>query len=388
MKNKIVGTFVCMLLIGAALSVSGTVLVRNNSNPLSKSNTLYVGGSGPGNYTKIQDAINDSSYGDTVFVYNGTYVENVEVGKSVSLIGEDKETTIIDGGFTGDVVNVSSDYVTISGFTVQNSKNGWESSGIILFSVRDSTITDNILTNNGIGIRILLSNFGYNNIMVNSASNNYIGILIDSSSHNNITGNNANLNVLIGISLAYDSNNNIIGCNNVSNNVFGITLYYSFYNNITGNNVNLNDAVGVDLYSSNYNTITGNNASSNNVIGILLESSSNNNHVFHNNLINNTQNAVDNYSNIWDDGKYGNYWSDYEEKYPNASKKLWKGIWDMPYEIPSKDNKDNYPLINQYPKSVIKSKSRDKTWNYNFPLLTWLLDRFPLLQRLLEWFIW
>jgi len=39
-------------------------------------NTLYVGGSGPNNYTRIQDAIDDANDGDTIFVYNGTYYEH------------------------------------------------------------------------------------------------------------------------------------------------------------------------------------------------------------------------------------------------------------------------------------------------------------------------
>ncbi|GAH12836.1 unnamed protein product, partial [marine sediment metagenome] len=61
--------------------------------------TLYVGGSGAGNYTKIQDAIDDANDGDTVFVFDDSspYYENVMVDKSISLIGENKETTIIDG---------------------------------------------------------------------------------------------------------------------------------------------------------------------------------------------------------------------------------------------------------------------------------------------------
>ena len=46
--------------------------IRPLSMPTFNGKTLYVGGSGEGNYTKIQDAINDSSDGDTVFVYNGT----------------------------------------------------------------------------------------------------------------------------------------------------------------------------------------------------------------------------------------------------------------------------------------------------------------------------
>ena len=61
--------------------------------------TLYVGGSGPGNYTKIQEAIDDASDGDTVYVYDDSspYYENLNVSKSIYLIGEDKNTTIIGG---------------------------------------------------------------------------------------------------------------------------------------------------------------------------------------------------------------------------------------------------------------------------------------------------
>jgi len=60
-------------------------------------NTLYVGGSGLNNYTRIQDAIDNASDWDTVFVYNGSYYENVLVDKSISLIGEDRNLTFIDG---------------------------------------------------------------------------------------------------------------------------------------------------------------------------------------------------------------------------------------------------------------------------------------------------
>ena len=42
-----------------------------------RGNVLYVGGSGPGNYTKIQDAVDDASDGDTVFVYSGIYYETI-----------------------------------------------------------------------------------------------------------------------------------------------------------------------------------------------------------------------------------------------------------------------------------------------------------------------
>ncbi|EMR74892.1 parallel beta-helix repeat (two copies) [Thermoplasmatales archaeon SCGC AB-540-F20] len=62
--------------------------------------TLYVGGTGPNNYTKIQDAINDASDGYTVFVYNDSspYYESIIIDKSINLVGEDRDSTHIAGG--------------------------------------------------------------------------------------------------------------------------------------------------------------------------------------------------------------------------------------------------------------------------------------------------
>ena len=91
-------------------------------------NILYVGGSGANNYTKIQDAINAASNGDTIFVYSGTYYENVVINKSINLIGEDKNTTIIDGNGIGNVVYITANNVNLSGFSIINS--GYAGSGI------------------------------------------------------------------------------------------------------------------------------------------------------------------------------------------------------------------------------------------------------------------
>ncbi len=56
------------------------------SKEMERGQTFYVGGYGPNNYTQIQDAIDNASEGDTVFVFNGTYFEHVTVNKSINLI--------------------------------------------------------------------------------------------------------------------------------------------------------------------------------------------------------------------------------------------------------------------------------------------------------------
>lgn len=50
---------------------------------------LYVGGSGPGNYTTIQLAVNNANTGDTVYVYDDSspYYEHVDINTSIHFIG-------------------------------------------------------------------------------------------------------------------------------------------------------------------------------------------------------------------------------------------------------------------------------------------------------------
>ena len=71
-------------------------------------------------YSTITDAINNAVNGDTILVGAGLYNESLIINKSITLVGDGKETTIISGNLTGDVIYVSVDYVTITGFTIQN----------------------------------------------------------------------------------------------------------------------------------------------------------------------------------------------------------------------------------------------------------------------------
>ncbi len=84
--------------------------------------TLYVGGNGPDNYTRIQDAIDDAEDGYTIFVYSGTYYENITIDKSIKLIGENVSTCIIDGtaSATYFLVRIEADGVQIQDFTLKN----------------------------------------------------------------------------------------------------------------------------------------------------------------------------------------------------------------------------------------------------------------------------
>ena len=92
----IVFLFVCM----SFTSISSNQINNQTIKPSDRGNILNVGGSGEGNYTRIQDAYDNASDGDTIFVFNDSspYFEDLNIEKSLTFIGEDKYSTVIDNG--------------------------------------------------------------------------------------------------------------------------------------------------------------------------------------------------------------------------------------------------------------------------------------------------
>ncbi len=243
----------------------------------------------------IQDGVDAVAEGGTVYVYNGMYYENVNVYKTVDLIGENRDSTIIDGGGIGDVVYVSADWVNMSRFNVINSGGTyWYDAGIDIHS-DFNTFTDNNVSYNCEGIHLEYSN---NNTII--GNNAYSNLFNESRSiclvysNDNIVANNNIFNNSEGIRIS-DSNNNIITCNNVFNNHLpGIILWSSSDNIITGNNLSTNH-IGIMLISSYNNTVSSNNASNNNGSGIYLASTSSttfNNTITGNNASNNSDGGI------------------------------------------------------------------------------------------------
>jgi nitrous oxidase accessory protein len=419
-----------IILLFVCMNITPSMAIDNLnkfSTPFSISDILYVGGSGPGNYTKIQDAINDATYGDTVFVFNGTYYENLVVNKTINLIGENRNNTIIDGSNIVDTINITVNGVTISEFTIQH---GNEIA--IIINSADNIIKNNLITLNGYGIWI----WGYyhnNTITGNNISFNYLGLQFYKSSYNIMTNNIITSQENRGIFLLESSYNNI-SSNNISkcgmgiasqggssynnyfyndiwmNNNIGIYCIHANFNNFCNNTIRFNNDVGLKLSDMCYNnTIKGNIIDSNmnygirlgytynsiiientvkntshntpqQGIGIYVFDMAENNYIYHNNIFKNSHNnaeddSYEDHGNFWDNGypSGGNYWGDYFGIDLDRD-----GIGDYPYYF-HLDKEDRYPLMKPFGK-----KSADFIPRYRQNVFFQFLEMFPWLEKLLQ----
>ena len=165
------------------------------------------------NYITIQAGINDLATldGHTIFVEQGTYYENVVINKSLSLIGEDRDTTIINGNGTGAVIILTSQNVLLSNFTIMNAGFQAPASGAILLNETTNCVIENIETTNSDPCGITLMNSSRNKISRSKSFNNTWGLILVNSNENVIVENTISGNSYgIGLGGPEGSNNNLL----------------------------------------------------------------------------------------------------------------------------------------------------------------------------------
>lgn len=240
MKFNFVSLFIFLLLIN-----SSTLLIENGSAQKTNDTIHYVQSGGEGNFTTIETAIDTAQAGDTIIVLNGTYYENIVIDKQLSLIGIDKNTTILDGRQTGNVIKINAENVTIKGFTIMHSGIYFPNSGINISS-NYNTIQDNIILNNFYGITLYKSS--NNTIQQNTIQDNdHCGIYMTNSSINSILQNILRDHNYNGIGIYESSDFNIIKNNTfIQNGYCGINIRISSMNIIGGNNIS-NNNIGIHV---------------------------------------------------------------------------------------------------------------------------------------------
>jgi len=334
--KKFVAIFVVFLII----AVSAVVYVLYLDGVCPK--TLVV----PDDYATIGWAVGNATDGDTVYVRSGTYNESVSIDKPLSLMGEDISSTVIFSEGTrgsGHTITIKADNVTVSGFTITSYHPFHSLYFFYGIGIRGNNcnITGNIIENCREGIVSSASVHSVTiskNIIRDTTAGMGILFIYAVPHHITITDNNIT-NTTYGIGVQ-DGYSYVISGNNVINNGGGIGIRGSD-STITGNNVTSNTGEGINIYGSN-NTISANYVADNKV-GVTFSGSTTTDNMFYSNsFIDNDQNVQitsTNYTEIWDNGTVGNYWSDY-----NGTDTDGDVIGDTPYVI-DENNQDNYPLM-------------------------------------------
>ena len=404
-------------------------------------------GWGVTHFDKIQNSVDNAENGDIIFVYDGFYTEYVEIKKplkSISLIGQNNNWTILLGNIN--IENTSK--IVISSFKIRDLFFTklimmWGSSNCI---IKDNFIDGYAATNCGIFISYGSSdNIVENNIIHQEGFNPSIfgylsGISVLGStgnfiSNNTMTGWRGGIQIFSSIVVGRSFNNmikyNVIEKNMVGAELgaflFGLVGKNTFYKNIIRNNIEsgveldcaceflfykntiTGNEVGVDFWGdySFLNTFIANNISNNEWYGVNIQDYNDGvfqNKFYYNNFIDNcikmpNRNVWDEKTNVWykSEGLFkgiGNYWSDYTGSDANGD-----GFGDTPYNVPGGDNKDRFPfmepvdiddvVVADFNKDLAEfSTDRSGAKLVSDYLFQWFLERFPLLQKLIQqpWF--
>ncbi len=250
-RRKRVGTLkkreILKALILTVILISAVWMCNLQTSQASK--TIVV----PQDYPTIGQAIIHASSSDVVSVKPGVYYENLQINKSLTLMGEDSENTLIIGEGGSDepaVLTLAAANIRVSGFTIQsvNSTNPSQNAIGINLQGDGCTIHDNII------------------------KSNYFGIFCAVQSSTTITNNIITLSIKDGIRFYAGSQNKISDNSIISNAVSGVALG-GYSNTVEGNNFQGNTR-GLGLGASNsvvfHNTMVSNSES-----GIFLSGSKN-----------------------------------------------------------------------------------------------------------------
>jgi len=298
----------------------------------------------PGDYPTIQQGVDACSAYDTVMVANGTYYENIYVAMPVSLMGEDRDNTIIDGSGVSCVIFIHGSEVLVRNFTIRNSGIGFIDAGIMI-SYADSCIIECCdFEYNCSGLCLYGSSFNmvsrcrfsYNTNGIHFREDSLVATPdnFDNTIQNNIIENNSSAGVFFEHTFTCHHTSNLVIGNRIFNNDQGLSTIMSQDNSFA-----YNDIVGSAGYGAAHGMCFGGGQY---------------NQWHHNNFILNHADTLQ-ASDIGGGIDYwycvadseGNHWSDYTGPDNNGD-----GIGDIPYGIDGNESQDLAPLMNHLTSTV------------------------------------
>jgi len=320
------------------------VEIWSDAGFLSNRNTILTV---PDDFSTIQAAVSAANHGDTVYVRKGKYRENILLEKPLTLQGEERNTTIIDGGGTDSVINITAGNIDIQSFTIMHGETGIDIRPSRL--IKHITIKDVFVTLNS-GAGILSRHSGGEHIIEECILSMNVGYGINAHQfsgsiirNNHVFDNGAGVRVGWGSFIHVEKN---IVHHNKTNGIYPDSCYYSTFEK---NLIFANNTLGLKIgYISSRNIIRENIVLENKEgvrLGLEWDPFSKN-RFYNNDFIDNESSVQESMPGlatfqIWDDDYLsgGNYWSDYAGIDKNND-----NIGDDPFDIIN-GAKDNYPLM-------------------------------------------
>ena len=336
MKNGLSPRSTVAILAIIVLILSGLML-----SSLAYATTYYVK---PGQ--SIQSFINAANPGQIVEVQNGTYHENVNVTKPLTLMG--MGNPIIDAGGKGSAITISAGGTTLMGFEATGSGKDARDAGIRVLSDGNTIKYNTAVENDNYGIILYYAE--KNNVVSNNVTDNKKGgILLVHANNNQVWGNHAGMN-WDGISLQ-TSRGNTIMANNLTRNKMGINISnINLSESVTAKGKDKGKGVSIAYISGKQSTpySIGKNGTNSSSAGANL--------LYQNDLQDNIQNAFDDGNNQWDNGEIGNHFNDYNAREHGCNDRNRDGICDSGYSIPGGRNVDRMPRAS--PEAILSYRSR------------------------------
>ncbi len=221
-----------------------------------------------------------------------------------------------------------------------------------------------------IAINLTATNVTVRNFQITNWGVGILGVY----DHNTITNSTFKKDIR---AIAVYANNYTVTNNTIQKSTYGVRILNGNNNRFFGNQF-IDNFFGLDATNSTKNLAVANHFENNNEAFRIASGSV---QVYHNNFVDQHREAnegaysvlilsTNSTANLWGNGypSGGNYYSDYQTRYPNASEIDNSGIGNTPYQVSANPNvSDRYPLLKPVDISAVASEVQI-SGGQNFPV--------------------